>query len=202
MDWELCSQHLTSGYIPVAVALVLYFVLARILKKQHHVGHIFISVVFTFYLVGILTMTGIWYRGAFSPRIVYVPFIDMIRGPIDTILNVFLFIPLGLFLPLLYDKFDRGGKVLLAGFLISLSVEIIQMFGCGATDINDLITNTIGSCAGYGVFKVLEKCISEKWIGVFRISGKNGYAELIGYWIGTVIMMLTVQPLLFRSVFR
>ena len=68
MDWELCSQHLTSGYIPVAVALVLYFVLARILKKQHHVGHIFISVVFTFYLVGILTMTGIWYR-VFSSNI-------------------------------------------------------------------------------------------------------------------------------------
>ena len=66
MDWELCSQNLTSGYIPVAVALVLYFVLARILKKQHHVSHIFISVVFTFYLVGILTMTGIWYRGAFK----------------------------------------------------------------------------------------------------------------------------------------
>ena len=34
----MCSQHLTSGYIPVAVALVLYFVLARILKKQHHVS--------------------------------------------------------------------------------------------------------------------------------------------------------------------
>ena len=34
----------------------------------------------------------------------------MIRGPIDTILNVFLFIPLGLFLPLLYDKFDRVGN--------------------------------------------------------------------------------------------
>ena len=92
----------------------------------------------------------------FSPRIVYIPFIDMIREPIDTILNVFLFVPLGLFLPLLYDEFDKAGKVLLAGFLISVSVEIIQMFGCGATDIKDLITNTIGACVGYGVFKVLE----------------------------------------------
>ena len=58
MDWELCSQHLTSGYIPVAVALVLYFVLVRILKKQHHVGHIFISVVFTFYLTKKLESIG------------------------------------------------------------------------------------------------------------------------------------------------
>ena len=50
MDWELCSQHLTSGYIPEAVALALYFVPARILKKQHHVGHIFISFVLHFKL--------------------------------------------------------------------------------------------------------------------------------------------------------
>ena len=83
-----------------------------IFKKKHRVGHILISYVFIFYLVGILTMTGSWYRGAFSPRIVYIPFIDMIREPIDTILNVFLFVPLGLFLPLLYDEFDKAGKVL------------------------------------------------------------------------------------------
>lgn len=71
--------------------------IVRIFKKKHRVGHILISYVFIFYLVGILAMTGSWYRGAFSPRIVYIPFIDMIRGPIDTILNVFLFVPLGLF---------------------------------------------------------------------------------------------------------
>lgn len=141
-------------------------------------------------------MTGIWFRRAFSPRIVYIPFVDMIRGPIDTILNVFLLIPLGLFLPLLYDEFDKVGKMFLTGFLILLSVEIIQMFGCGATDINDLITNTIGACVGYCVYKVVEKCIPPKWIGIFRISGKNGYVELISFWFGTVIMMLTVQSLL------
>lgn len=124
------------------------------------------------------------------------------KGPIDTILNVFLFVPRGLFLPLLYDEFDKVGKILLTRFIISLSVEIIQVFGCGATDINDLITNTIGACIGYGVYKVMEKCIPEKRIGVFRISGWNGYFELIGFWLGTVIMMLDVQPLLFHRFFR
>lgn len=97
MDWELCSQHLTSGYIPVAVALILHFVLARILKKQHH------GVIFYISCFYILPCRYTYYdrnmvqRSAFSSRIVYVSFIDMIRGPIDTILNDFLFIPLGLF---------------------------------------------------------------------------------------------------------
>ena len=35
-------------------------------------------------------------------------------------------------------------------------------------------------------------------LGIFRITGKNGYIELIIFWIGTAIMMLTVQPLLFH----
>ena len=66
---------------------------------------------------------------AFDPRIVYIPFVDMIRGPVDTVLNVILFIPLGIFLPLLYKKYDKMGKVVLIGFLISVSIEIVQMFG-------------------------------------------------------------------------
>ena len=88
-----------------------------------------------------------------------------------------------------------------------LITSLCLLVVCSGIDLRILLRfismfQTKPSCAGYGVFKVLEKCIPEKWIGVFRISGKNGYAELIGYWIGTAIMMLTVQPLLFRSVFR
>jgi len=37
MDWELCSQHLTSGYIPVAFALAIYFMIVRIFKKKYRV---------------------------------------------------------------------------------------------------------------------------------------------------------------------
>ena len=61
-------------------------------------------------------MTGIWYLSTFDPRIVYIPFVDMIRGPVDTVLNIILFIPLGIFLPLLYKKYDKIGKIVLIGF--------------------------------------------------------------------------------------
>ena len=78
----------------------------------------------------------------------------MISGPIDTILNVVLFVPFGFFLPLLYKKYHHIKTVVLTGFLFSLSVEIVQMFGWGSTDINDLITNTVGQgkiCCSYGI---------------------------------------------------
>ena len=89
-------------------------------------------------------MTGIGKMKPFLPNIVLTPFPDII----DTILNVVLFLPLGFFLPLLYQKYNSISNVALTGFF-SLFVEIMQMFGRGATDINDLMTNTIGSCLGY-----------------------------------------------------
>ena len=187
--WHL--QHAISAYISVLIALTLYYVIARILKKKHNVGHVLITYVFAFYLVGIVTMTGIGDREGFSPNIVLVPFRDMIRGPIDTIQNVFLFIPLGIFLPLIYNKFDRGEKVLLAGFCISLSVEIIQMFACGTTDINDLITNTAGACVGY---KVICKIMPEKWRKVFWIEGKECFIEFALLWAGIVVLARWLQP--------
>lgn len=102
----------------------------------------------------------------------------MIRGPVDTVLNVVLFVPLGLFLPILYKRFEKIWKVALAGFLISLSVEIVQMFGCGSTDINDLMTNTIGACLGYFVFLLLNKIVSKPWLKSLQVEGAQCYYEL------------------------
>ncbi len=72
-------------------------------------------------------MTGIGKLKPFSPELVLVPFRDMAAGPVDTALNVVLFVPLGLFLPLLYDGFGRVGRVALTGVLFSLTNEIVQM---------------------------------------------------------------------------
>ncbi len=110
MDLEYITHHLISGYFPVVVALVLYFTFLHLVGKKQTIGHIVISFVFCLYLVGILIMTGICLKGSFSPRIVYIPFIDMIRGPVDTALNVLLFFPMCSFLPLLYEKYDTVGK--------------------------------------------------------------------------------------------
>ena len=59
-------QRAISGYIPVLIALTLYLVIARVLKKKHSVGNILLTCVFAFYHVGIVTMTGIWERNALS----------------------------------------------------------------------------------------------------------------------------------------
>ena len=201
MDWQFISHHLISGYIPVAAALVLYFVILLLIKKKQTFGHILVSFVFCFYLVGILTMTGVCIQGTFSPKIVYTPIVGMMKGPIEAILNIILFVPLGFFLPLLYEKFNRIFKVAIIGLLISLSVEIAQMFGTGTSDINDLITNTVGACVGYGVYKLLYKVIPNSLIKKIQVKDVQCYYELPLFWIGTMLIMLTIQIIIFHALF-
>ena len=201
MDLKFVLPHLISGYIPVTAALALYFLALRLMGKKQSAPRIVASYVFCLYLVGILTVTGICFPGAFSPRIVYIPFVDMIRGPTDTLLNVLLFVPLGIFLPALYKNYHRIGKVALAGLLISASVEAAQLFGSGATDINDLITNTIGTCLGFGIYRILHRAVPKAWIRRIRTGRPQFYYELPLFWTGSAGIMLTVQVWIFRALF-
>ena len=122
---------------------------------------------FVYYLFGLWWMTGIGPLQPFAPRLVLVPFADMIQGPVDTALNVVLFVPLGFFLPWLWRTFDGLKQTALTGFLLSLGIELLQVFGLGITDINDLITNTLGTILGYGLFCLVQHLMKpetrKKW---------------------------------------
>lgn len=66
--------------------------------------------------------------------------------------NVAMFIPTGVILPLLYRKLDRLWKVVGAGALLSLVIEILQLpFFGRTTDADDLVQNTCGVLIGYGI---------------------------------------------------
>ena len=76
--------------------------------------------------------------------------------------NIIAFMPLGFFIPLLFDKFNNWKKVLKVGFLSSLAIEITQLFvGYNVCDIDDIIYNTLGALAGFICFKTFEKIISK-----------------------------------------
>ena len=74
-----------------------------------------------------------------------------------------MFIPSGIILPVVYKKLNNLAKVVAAGALISLSIEVIQLpFGSRATDIDDLILNTIGVMIGYEIYSLVKKIKSSK----------------------------------------
>lgn len=69
-----------------------------------------------------------------------------------------MFIPLGFFLPKLWQKQRKLWRTLLTTALIILLVELTQMFTLvGTCDTDDLILNTLGAAIGYGGYKILIK---------------------------------------------
>ena len=80
----------------------------------------------------------------------------------DIIGNFAMFIPTGIMTPLIYKNINSLKKVVLTGFLISLIIEIIQLpFAVRASDVDDLILNTLGCLLGYGIL-TLVRAITRK----------------------------------------
>lgn len=92
----------------------------------------------------------------FNPNINLIPLSDGFS--LSFILNIFLFIPMGFLCPFISKTFGTLRTTVLIGVVFSLLVEIIQMFTLyRATDINDLLTNVIGTMIGYLCFRLVAK---------------------------------------------
>ena len=100
----------------------------------------------------------------FPLRINFIPLVrlfdyDNIR---DIIWNVFgntvMFIPSGILLPIIYRQLSSFWKVVAVGAFISLCTEILQLpFPSRASDIDDLILNTLGVAVGYGIYAACKR---------------------------------------------
>lgn len=164
-DLLFVSPVFLLGIILICVMLIIISKKNRTISKTK----IFISlVVFYYYLCVMLTkVVGIptlseYIRlsrlgeAFFNPNINLIPFSDGFS--LSFILNIFLFVPLGFLCPLISKSYQCVKNTLLIGCGLSFSIEIVQLFTLyRATDINDLITNIVGTLIGYFCFRFFEK---------------------------------------------
>ena len=76
--------------------------------------------------------------------------------------NILVFIPLGIYICMLKEDWPILRKISV-GFFISLGIEVLQfILAIGATDITDLIGNTLGGIIGIGVFYLFSKVFKNK----------------------------------------
>ena len=79
-----------------------------------------------------------------------------LQGWLNVFLNIGLFVPLGILLPLLEKKFHKFLPTFLTGFLFSLSIEVLQLIlQKGICDVDDLFANTLGTMLGWGVITAI-----------------------------------------------
>ncbi|MEG0799543.1 MAG: VanZ family protein [Clostridium sp.] len=95
----------------------------------------------------------------FSRTLNLIPFNDILNGyynKLDIFGNIILFIPLGIYINIIM-KNNKALKNIYIIVVISLLLETIQyIFGIGASDITDIITNTIGGILGIFIYMILK----------------------------------------------
>jgi len=78
----------------------------------------------------------------------------------DIILNIAMFIPLGIFLPIFYSAFRKFRITIPIAFLTSLAIEIAQIATCrGIFSTEDIIHNTLGAVLGLALFLLPSKIV-------------------------------------------
>ena len=86
-----------------------------------------------------------------------------LRAWLNVLLNIALFVPLGILLPLLSRVFRKWYAVLLAGFGSSLAIELVQLTTArGMFDVDDLFTNTLGTMVGRSIVMLVLSALERK----------------------------------------
>ena len=112
----------------------------------------------------------------------------------STLPNVLLFVPLGIFLTTLWGRFLSGWRACLFGFCVSMTIELLQIFTFRATDINDLITNTLGTILGWGLGRLFLAIVP-------GFTPSRNTREVYGLCFGTFCFMVLLHPLLADPIF-
>lgn len=92
---------------------------------------------------------------------------DLIRNQLREIrANILLFVPMGLYLSLLWGP-GRGRRTLLTALAVSYSLEAAQyILRIGNADVTDLITNTAGALLGLGLYALFTKLLGKRTEGI------------------------------------
>lgn len=186
--------------IPV-IAILQFFVF-----KQRSFGKFFMALVFAFYLIGVFFVTGIptfdYLRIELNFQ--WIPLIDIVNEPVEylknTVLNIILFMPLGFLLPALWKEYRSFKATVLSGFALSLLIEILQIFTFRLTDVDDLITNTIGTVAGYYLWKMAAKRIVKKQSEGDEEKKRSGIYEPIIILAVMFLIHFFLKPLILDTV--
>ena len=77
--------------------------------------------------------------------------------------NILAFIPMGFLLPILFGRYKKIRNVFYISFIVSLSIEMIQLiFRLGSCDIDDIILNILGGLVGFSFYMFLNYRVRAK----------------------------------------
>lgn len=174
---------------------------------------------FGLYLILLITLTlfdSLWLRNGFNfsgfdniqGRINLVPFktimtfvkeFDSMYSTSQIMLNLFgnvcAFMPMALFLPLLFKRQNKVFQFVITLILMILGIEFLQLItGSGRFDIDDLILNLFGAVLVYLLFKI--KSVKALIHNIFLLEknkiSKKSYIKIISFIVIAIVLFMGV----------
>jgi glycopeptide antibiotics resistance protein len=156
--------------IPAFLFFLVYMTWVTVIKQKYYFGQFVLVISFAIYFLCMIHLVFFpievnigkyanltpWYQ-----TINFIPVLTLDAGTF--LLNIIMFVPFGMYFPLLNNQYHSVKKVASIGLYTSLSFEVTQLLiriilGNGrSTDINDLIANTLGAVIGFLIIKVMLK---------------------------------------------
>ena len=165
-------DKLCGAVVSLPLVLVYIFVCDRERAKRRW-GWMVLLTLYLNAMYIVIGVPGVQYI-CWDPTLNLIPFQDFsARNMEGMVLNAIMFAPLGFLLPAYFERYRHWGRTLAAGFLTSVAVELIQLFTFRATDVDDLIMNTLGTLVGF----LLAKLIFRHRTAVYR--GRKDWLELV-----------------------
>ena len=103
--------------------------------------------------------------------------------------NIIVFVPLGVYVQIFKEDWKIAKKCMVA-FLNSFLFEVVQfIFAIGASDITDIIGNTLGGIVGIFVCIMMKKIAPKKYIFTINVLGM--FIEIMA--IGLLVLLLVAN---------
>ena len=150
---EIYVLNISTILITIPILILVWSVIGAAFYKYMRI----IGAVMAVIAIGAILYATVISRGVRDVRTYLIPFSSFERAKTNPemyrsmLMNVFLFVPLGLSLPFIFGG-STGKRILLTvlvGLLLSVTVEAIQYFAhLGMTETDDVISNTVGTVVG------------------------------------------------------
>jgi len=159
-------------------------------QKQLPLKQLLLGAIFIGYIVFVLELTVIGRGTSHYMQMNLQPFSGYIdawkkyslRDLQNCLFNILMFVPLGMFLPLLIAKFKEFKWLLLVVVGATMSIETYQtLSGAGIFELDDLINNSLGGIIGYQLYRLATSIAHNKNVKLKSLIGNLAIPLLMGF---------------------
>ncbi len=168
-----------AGVLGLAVlGFIGYFLIYRKIlggKKRPSIRQVILGFALTGYIIMVMGVTLLG-RGENFSGSVNIHFLSSYREAWNSfglmawqqlILNIIMFLPLGILLPLVNPRFERLKNTMLVAMIFTLFIETTQyLTGFGIFELDDMFNNILGALIGYGIIMTLLTIFKTKKVSV------------------------------------